>query len=425
MAPAAVGEQAAGALVATARSARSVGARTPSAATIPSSRKTGTAMVTVPEKTSPSLAGDPVARRPTAGAPDLARADRGPVERLVLRPRRARRPAARATGAGVERQRRPRPRSSTRRAWCDWHLVRGTTAVEPDPSRDRPRSRRSPRRACAGSGSATRMSSSLVTVAPARDAQPRPEAIARLQPLDEPEFGQRPQIAIDRRERRVQQPAQLVGPDLAAVGDGQEHPQPARERGVLGGFFGRSVDGAVVTGSLRRRRGATVPQRVRRHGSATPVGDTARGEDHRHPAAATERAARSAVPGGLGPEATHDVRRHASSASRPTRAWSASGRATRWTGSRRSSTCSSARTRWRSPGMSASSRRSTSTPGATGRSRSALWDIAGQVAGHAGRRPCSAARWTASRPTRRAGCCCRRRSAPNPRCGCARRASGR
>ena len=73
--------------------------------------------------------------------------------------------------------------------------------------------------------------------------------------------------------------------------------------------------------------------------------------------------------------------RSRSSGSRRTRAWSVSDPATRWTGSRRTSTCSSARTRSRSPATSGRSRRSTSTPAATGRSRSALWDIAGQVAG--------------------------------------------
>ena len=42
---------------------------------------------------------------------------------------------------------------------------------------------------------------------------------------------------------RVQQRAQLVGTDLAAIRDGQEDAQAARERGVLGGFFGRAVAG--------------------------------------------------------------------------------------------------------------------------------------------------------------------------------------
>ena len=54
----------------------------------------------------------------------------------------------------------------------------------------------------------------------------------------------------------------------------------------------------------------------------------------------------------------------------------------------------------------------------------ALWDIAGQVAGL----PVATlfgGRATGSRPTPRAGCCCRRRAGPSPRCDCARRGSAR
>ena len=68
------------------------------------------------------------------------------------------------------------------------------------------------------------------------------------------------------------------------------------------------------------------------------------------------------------------------------------------------------RTRWPSPGTSASSRRSTSTPVATGRSRRRCGTSSGRSRGCRSRR-CSAARPTASRPTPRAGCCCR----PRPR----------
>ena len=80
------------------------------------------------------------------------------------------------------------------------------------------------------------------------------------------------------------------------------------------------------------------------------------------------RSTRRSRPPGTRSRAARSRRR--SSGSRPTRASSASDRATRWTASRPSSTCSSAAIRWRSPTTSASSRRSTSTPAATGRSRS-------------------------------------------------------
>ena len=59
----------------------------------------------------------------------------------------------------------------------------------------------------------------------------------------------------------------------------------------------------------------------------------------------------------------------------------ASGPATRWTGSRRSSTCSSARTRWRSPATSASLETIDFHAGRYWPLEVALWDIVGQVAG--------------------------------------------
>ena len=84
--------------------------------------------------------------------------------------------------------------------------------------------------------------------------QPRPESIAALRPLDEAELGQRAQVAVDGREGRLEQRAQLVGADLAAVGDRQEHAQPTRERGVLGSFFGRAV-AAVDKGGPKAQAG--------------------------------------------------------------------------------------------------------------------------------------------------------------------------
>ena len=116
--------------------------------------------------------------------------------------------------------------------------------------------------------------------------------------------------------------------------------------------------------------------------------------------------------------------RRRSSGSRPTRASSASDRATRWTASRPSSTCSSAATRWRSPTTSASSRRSTSTPAATGRSRSRCGTSSARSRDSRSR-PSSVAPRRASRPMPRAGCCWLRRPGPNRRCACATRGSAR
>ena len=109
---------------------------------------------------------------------------------------------------------------------------------------------------------------------------------------------------------------------------------------------------------------------------------------------APARPARPAVPGGLGPGAAHGRSRSRSSGSRPTRASSASARATRWTASRRSSTCSSARIRWPSRATSGRSRRSISTPVATGRSRPRCGTSPARSPGCRSRR-CSAARPTA------------------------------
>ncbi len=135
--------------------------------------------------------------------------------------------------------------------------------------------------------------------------------------------------------------------------------------------------------------------------------------DRPHPAGA---AARAAVPGGVGPGAADELRRPPSSGSRRTRASWASGRATRWTASRRSSTCSSVRIRWPSRGTSGSSRRSTSTPAATGRSRSRCGTSSARSPGCRSP-PCSAVPPTRCPSTRHAGCCCRPPSEPSRRCG--------
>ena len=90
-------------------------------------------------------------------------------------------------------------------------------------------------------GSACRMRRSALTFAPVPMMQPRTEPELAAVSVDEAELAERPQVAVDRRERHVEEGAELVGTDLATVGDRQQQAQPARERGVLGGFLGRSV----------------------------------------------------------------------------------------------------------------------------------------------------------------------------------------
>jgi len=75
----------------------------------------------------------------------------------------------------------------------------------------------------------------------APDDQPRSEAVAGALTVDEAEAGQGPQVAVDRRDRGVEEGAELVGPDLTPVGDRQQDAQAARERRVLGRFFRWSV----------------------------------------------------------------------------------------------------------------------------------------------------------------------------------------
>ena len=85
------------------------------------------------------------------------------------------------------------------------------------------------------------MSRSLLTFAPVPIEQLRSDPEEPAVPIDEAEVAQRPEIAVDRRERHVERRTELVGADLTAVGDGQQEPEAAGERGVLGGFLGWPV----------------------------------------------------------------------------------------------------------------------------------------------------------------------------------------
>ena len=125
-------------------------------------------------------------------------------------------------------------------------------------------------------------------------------------------------------------------------------------------------------------------------------------EDHRDPDRAPERAARSAVPGGVGSCSADDVPGH----DRPDR--DGRGRRRDRIG-RHDGRVRGVRAPVRRPGSAGDrpprpgrSRRSTSTPGATGRSRSRSGTSPGRSPASRSRR-CSAARSTGSRPTPRAG----------------------
>ena len=71
-------------------------------------------------------------------------------------------------------------------------------------------------------------------------------------------LGECPQVAIDRRDRRLEERAQLVGPDLATIGDRQQDPQTPGKGRVLVGLLGRAV-------TRRRHRRSLVTRRQSRH----------------------------------------------------------------------------------------------------------------------------------------------------------------
>ena len=89
--------------------------------------------------------------------------------------------------------------------------------------------------------SAWRMRRSLLTFAPVPMSSFGPSRKSAAVPIDEAEVAERPQVAVDRRERHVERRAELVGSDLAAIRDGQQEPQTAGEGGVLGGLLGWPV----------------------------------------------------------------------------------------------------------------------------------------------------------------------------------------
>src|SRR5213078_1977362 len=73
------------------------------------------------------------------------------------------------------------------------------------------------------------------------DQETRPQPVAPVSTIDEPKLGQRPQIAVDARDRHLQHGAEPGGPELAAVGDRQQESQAAGERGVFGCLLRRAI----------------------------------------------------------------------------------------------------------------------------------------------------------------------------------------
>ena len=400
------------------------GARTPIAATIPSSRRMGTAMVTEPETTSPSLRPTPV--------PDLVEVA------AQLAPRPARRGEGwrrRATssrisggrvgeqdprqGAGVERPGRARARRLTRRGWCDGTSCRHTaddptrramTAVSPVSSASMSRT-----------GIATRMSSSLVTMRATADDR----AAARA--------GSPPRCG-----RRTRTRSASAGSGRSSR-SGSPAGRSARRRGSRRGRR-RS---AARAGRARRTCPRRLPRAVGRGrwslgcswraAQYEPPGYRI-GSRRRYCAAMRITAirlqrlsdpARPAVPGGLGSRAR--ARAFAVTIVRVETDEGVVG-----IGSGDTMDGFEAYEHLfvgQDPLAIARHVRVLETHRLPCR---AVLAARGRPVGHRrpGRRPAGGdpVRWrdaTACRRTRRAGRCCRPRSAPSPRCGCARRGSGR
>ena len=227
-----------------ARPQRDSGPMTPMAPTIPSCRKMGTAMATVPARISPADRAIPVVT--TSASSARSRSESGASGGAHW----ARTSSWMSGGANASRalpKAPPRSDSDSPGGMrhAQWlarrHLVQAR-GLEPDPpDHDRrlaglfleqPEDRiRRPDQLFRGD------------VRPAPDDQLGPQPIRRTLPIDEAEVAERAQVAIDGRHRRAEQRGELVRADLAAIGDRQEDAQPTRERGVLLGLLGRSVTG--------------------------------------------------------------------------------------------------------------------------------------------------------------------------------------
>ena len=257
-----------------ARSARSGRCQDPSAATIPSSRKTGTAMVTVPEKNSASLRATPSSATRARSRRSLPRLRQG-GEDLVLHVRGRVGEQHARQGAGMQRRGCP-GLASDAQGLVRLHLVEATVVV---PTR-RAITAVSPVSARRASQDGVRDADELLARdrRPARDAQPRtrPDSQHRPAPRTRIRSGS---AGSDRPSTGAcPGPAQLVRADLAPVSDREEHPQAAREGTVLGGFFRWAVTAVIIepdlSGRKDRRAAVAVGAGRRRHQRHT-VGDTA------------------------------------------------------------------------------------------------------------------------------------------------------
>ena len=234
---------------------------------MPSSRKTGAAIATEPSISSPSLVAIPVMTIPPRPARSSASVGVLPVIRTMSCAR-----TSSSTSARGEREQDPAGRPGIERrhlAGLERHAQRlvALDLVEadrgqPDPSDDD--------RGLAGlvgehPQRRVRVPDQLLAadVGAGPDEQLRAETELAAVPIDEAELGEGPQVAVDGRQRHLEQRAELIGPDLAAIGDHQQEAQAARERGVLGGLFGRSI---ARGGGCWRSHDAGIP-RASRDGS--------------------------------------------------------------------------------------------------------------------------------------------------------------
>ena len=234
-----------------AASERKAGASSPIAPTIPSSRKTGAAIATDPSMSSPSLVARPVMTTVAEALAELVLGRRrlGDAHQILrehlfedLRRREGEQhPAERP---GIQRRHLARlERDPERGVALDLVEADARQADPADDDRGLARVVDEHPESCVG----------VPDEALAADVRARPDEQLRTEPehpataIDEAEVAERPQVAIDRRQGHLERGAQLVGPDLAAIGDGQQEAQPrANEVSSAASSGGRSR--AVVIG---------------------------------------------------------------------------------------------------------------------------------------------------------------------------------
>ena len=200
---------------------------------MPSSRKIGAAIATDPAISSPSLVAMPVITIPPSAGSHLLLGRRGIRDAhevlgqdLLEHFRRREREQHPTRRPRIQGRHRTRVERYAQRLVA-FDLVEAH-ARQPDPSDDDRRLARLLDEHPQG-GVGVPDQTLAADVGPAPDEQLRTEAELAPASLDEAELPQRSQVAVDGRERHLQQRAQLVGTHLAAIGHGQEQAQATGE----------------------------------------------------------------------------------------------------------------------------------------------------------------------------------------------------